>query len=198
MENEQTVENTETQETQETKPINIEHESLKKLPVDELINIIAETRSEAKARRLKAKELEDRVAKIDAEKKQHEEEELSKKGEYEQLLKKYKEETADYHELKEFKTTYLEKCKMEVEENVKHLTDAEKELFSLASGKMTYDEQSQYLKKIVGTRQPSTIVDISQSTIRTNKDKEEIKSPLRSRGASDPILEGLSKMSKQN
>ena len=108
------------------------------------------------------------MAEIDNQNKLDKQAELEKNSEWEKLLTEYKEETKDYNDLKEFKQSVLERSKLEVEDNIKHLTDAEKDLFTLAAAKMTYDEQLAYLKKIVGNRQPTTVVDPTQSTVRTN------------------------------
>jgi hypothetical protein len=185
------------QATEQTPSANPEHEALKKLGVDELIGIIAETRSEAKQRRLKAKELEEKMALIDQENKQKELKTLEETNQYKTLYEKIKEEYKDYDELKTYKQTILEKSKIEVENTQKQLTAAEKELYDIVATKMTYDEQLDYIKKLIASRQTASIIDTTQSVARSNKVKEEVKNPLRSPGGIDPILDGLASLRKQ-
>jgi hypothetical protein len=156
-----------------TPEIVAENNTLSKLPVSELIDIIKETRSEAKTKRLKNRELEGQILEINNAKKLAAQAELEKNSEWEKLLADYKEETKDYNELKDFKAASLEKAKVEVDESVLHLAPAEKELFDLASSKMTYDEQSSYIKKIVSNRPTNTIIDTTQSVGRKNNVKVE-------------------------
>jgi hypothetical protein len=190
------VENTQTPESQE--PVqqqpeqHAENDSLKKLPVDDLVEIIKETRSEAKNRRLKYKELEGKLATYEEQKKQEEIEQLEKTNEYKALYEKIKEEHGDYDELKEFKQASLEKAKEQVENNRKNLTKAEEDLFAMASKGMTYVEQQEYIAKLITSRTPGITVDNTQSTTRTNKEQKE-KNPLRSPGDQDPVLAGLRK-----
>ena len=192
MSEEQVVENTEqpSEAPAEEKP-GVEHEALKALPVEELINIIAETRGEAKKYRLQKKELKEQVSSYEQAKTEAEQEQLKKNNEWQKLFEQKQEETADYEELKEFKTNYLEKCKNDVEERKSQLTKADEEVFALSAKNMTYDEQLDLINKLLKNRQSNVVIDTTQSTTRTNKTEEKPKNPLRSPGGNDPILAGL-------
>lgn len=170
--------------------IGAEHESLKKLPVEDLVSIISETRSEAKKRRLENKELKETLVGYKTEQEKAEEEALKKNNEWQGLYEKRLEETKDYDDLKQFKAEQLEIAKDKVEQNKNNLTKAELEIFDLASKNMTYTEQKEYISKLLENRSPSITVDNTQSIARTNKDKETKKNPLRP-GDQDPVLAGL-------
>ena len=187
--NNETVDNS-TIENLETVP-NVEHEALSKLDPAELVKIIAETRNEAKTRRLKAKTLEEQINTINKEKSEAEQKKLEENQEWQRLFEKQKEDTADYEELKEFKTSYLETCKQEVESSKSSLTKAEMELFELSSKNMTYDEQLNFIKKVVSTRAPVSVIDSTQSTTRNNDDGKTKKKLFPGSGNQDSILDGL-------
>ncbi len=146
--------------------IEAQNSALQKLSTDELIGIIRETRSEAKTRRLKAKELEGKITDIEKQKLLDEAVSLEKNQEFEKLYNGIKENTKDYDELKTFKQTFLESCEKEVEELKKGLTIAEVELFDLSSKSQSFDNQVKIIKKIIENKNSTSPIDPVQSTYR--------------------------------
>lgn len=177
MSEETQVENTETVETQQEKPA-AEHDALKALPVDELVNIIAETRSEAKKRRLQNKEIQDKLAEIENQRKLDEESQLEKKNEYQTLYNKLKEETADYGDYKSFKESYLEECQSKVDEAMKKLDKNQLDLFEEAADGKSSDKKLKLIKKLILTKPVTSVIDTTQTTHRPkngeNYTKEEL------------------------
>ena len=87
------------------------HEKLKSLSEEEKLKEILDLRSEAKQRRLKEKELSDRLA--DFEKKQADEIEKDKKakGKYDEIIADYKKKLEEYEPLATKHKEYVEKKK---------------------------------------------------------------------------------------
>jgi len=151
------------------------NEGLKKLSTEELIDIIRETRGEAKTRRLKQRELEDVIKKNSDEKKLSEQAQLEQNQEFEKLYGSLKEDTKDYGELKEFKKNYLETCKEKVENLNKGLTTAEQELFELSSKNMSFNEQLIFVEKLIANRVVKSDIDKTQDMGRS--DGSDVKLP---------------------
>lgn len=193
------VEDTTPEDKTKDAEIAAEHEGLKKLSTDELISIIAETRGEAKTRRLKTRELEDILKKQEDEKKLNEQVQLEKNQEWEKAYGTLKDETKDYTELKEFKQSYLEGCKDKVENIAKGLVKAEQELFEISSKNMSYNEQLTFLEKLVQNRAVKNVVDTTHSMGRTDgKDIKETKDKPNLFGNPGGVMAQVMNTLKQN
>lgn len=151
-----------------------EHLKLTKLSPEDLINLVLETRSEAKKRRLRTRELEEEIAKREREQELNQQAELEKNQEFQKLYGDLKEKTSDYEDLKKFKQEYIENCKTEVEQLKNNLTKADLELFELTSKNQTYDQQLLIIKKMLLNKNSNsgTIVDPSQSVARSTEADE--------------------------
>lgn len=141
---------------------------LKKLSPDELVEIIRSTRSEAKTRRLKAKELETKIEAADKKSKLDAAVALEKNSEFEKLYTNLKTDTGDYEDLKKFKTTFLEDCQEKVETHKKELTVGEVELFDLSAKGQTFDNQLKIIVKMIDNKKGASQIDTAQSTYRTS------------------------------
>jgi hypothetical protein len=194
---EATTEEVKTEETsQDGNQERLDTSGLDKLSAKDLIDIIHETRSEAKTRRLKYNELKEQMSAIEIANKKAEEEQLEKDNEFKTLYERRTEETKDYDELKEFKMNYLNNCKDKIESIKNGLTKAESELFELSSKSMPYDEQLQFIEKLVGNRTTAAIIDKTQSTTRSNNDdmaKDDKPTPFGSGSLTSNIMNMLNK-----
>ncbi len=142
-------------------------DGLEKLSVKELVDIIHETRGEAKTRRLKQRELEEQIQKNADERKLNEQKQLEANQEWEEAYNKLKEETGDYGDLKRFKESFEKECQVEIEKILPTLTDPEKEIFELSSKTMSISDKILFIKKLIENRPPAkSSVDNTQSTGR--------------------------------
>lgn len=148
------------------KNIKEDDSKLNELSKDELTKIISDTRAEAKNRRLKNKELETKLEEINNTTKLNEQVQLEKNEKWEEAYNKIKEDTKQYDEFKNFKTSYLETCKEKIDEVKPKLTKAEQELFDLSSENMSFDNQLKFIDKLINNRQEKTNIDNTQSTAR--------------------------------
>lgn len=169
-ENTQEVEKQETPEVEGTlspeDKFKNDHEQLFSLSKEELIKANIETRSEAKTRRLRTKELESKLAENERQKQLEEEKALEEKNEFKTLYEKTKEQYSDYDDLKSFKENFLEDCKKQIDDAIVKLSPADKELFELASEGKNYDAQLKIIQKLTNKKQSTSMTDTSQSTGR--------------------------------
>ncbi len=148
---------------------------LNDLSADELVNIIKDTRAEAKTRRLSQRGLETEIADIKNKQKLEEQATLEDKQEFEKAYNNLKDETKDYKDLRDFKKSYLDRCKDKVDSALPSLTKAQQELFDISAKNAGYEDQLALIDKIKGT--VNTVVDNTQATGRAS-DKQYTKDEL--------------------
>ena len=187
-----------TEKVVETKEEN-KNEGLLTLSKDELVNIISETRGEAKSKRLKLRELEGTISQRDKDAKLAEQAILEKNQEWETAYNKLKEETNDIEGLRTFKQDYITNCQNKVDEITPTLTTSEKEIFDISSKTLGYDAQLELIGKLVAGRPASKIdIDPTQTTARSDNVKAGQKQtptmPFAGNGLINSVIQGLQKI----
>jgi hypothetical protein len=153
-------------------------EGLLALGKDQLVEIIRETRGEAKTRRMKQRELEAQVKTIQDQIELNKQKELESKQEWEKAYNELKEKTKDYPDLKDFREAYLKECSAEIEKLIPNLTKPEQELFELSKDKMSVNEQIVFIKKLVDNRPAAPVTDNTQSTGRGGQPAPKVMVPF--------------------
>jgi len=143
-------------------------ESLKDLGAEKLVDMLLETRTEAKNRRLELKEVKQQISELTTAQEQAKQAELEKKQEWEKLYNEQKEKTSDYEDLKLFKDNYLNDCKAQVEKKLETLTDAQKKLFELGTKDKSADIQLKFIQELAGAveTKPTPSTDNTQASGR--------------------------------
>jgi len=164
------VDTAQNQDSTTQQPAQNPGEDLANLDKSKLVEMVLETRTEAKNRRHKAKELEQKLNEIQQQIQLKNQAELESKQEFEKLYNETKEKYKDYEELKSFKTNYLEKCQNEIDKILPTLTSEQTQYFETASSGRPADEKLallQGLKNLTNSNNGNTQkTDNTQSTGR--------------------------------
>jgi len=135
---------------------------------EELVNLLLETKNEAKTKRFKIKELKETIANFEKQKDLDATATLEKNQEFEVAYNGLKEKTADYEDLKNFKQNYLEECKSKIDIILPTLQQADLELFELSAKDRSFDKQLLIIEKMVSTKKSTSEIDNQQTSNRVN------------------------------